>query len=160
MGQTVSFVLEQGDKGAAAKKIREEEGSSIEQPQEDEGEREFGTVKVSLGSDYSPNQSVLTHSQSYNTEKGFAFIGRSIGGDEYALSLSPIVNTFYGADPGSLACLPTKKTLAVSNLALDSWSPSLWKLVTRVTARRRSARRTVSQKYFYRTRVASLVMSR
>ena len=51
MGQTVSFVLEQGDKGAAAKKIREEEGSSVEQPQEDEGEREFGTVKVSFSLD-------------------------------------------------------------------------------------------------------------
>lgn len=46
MGQTVSFVFEQGQKGAAAKKIREEEGSFAEQTQEDEGEREFGRVKV------------------------------------------------------------------------------------------------------------------
>lgn len=78
-------MLEQGDKGAAAKKIREEEGSSAEQIQEDEGEREFGTVKVSCRSVYNLNKSSLTRSQSYNTEKGFAFIGRSIGGDEYAL---------------------------------------------------------------------------
>ena len=65
-GQVVSFVFEEGPKGASAKKVREEEGGvggevAVE---EDEGERELGKVK------------------SYNEEKGFAFISRCAGGDD------------------------------------------------------------------------------
>ena len=65
-GQAVSFVFEDGPKGASAKKIREEEGSAVDEvaAEEDEGERELGRVK------------------SYNEEKGFAFIGRCVGGDD------------------------------------------------------------------------------
>ena len=65
-GQAVSFVFEEGPKGAAAKNVREEEGGSVVDGavEEDEGERELGKVK------------------SYNEEKGFAFIGRCAGGDD------------------------------------------------------------------------------
>lgn len=51
----MSFVFEEGQKGASAKHVKEEEGG---EPvvEEDEGERELGKVK------------------SYNEEKGFAFI--------------------------------------------------------------------------------------
>lgn len=50
VGQVVSFVFEQGHKGAAASNVREEEGGlpGEETPAEDEGEREMGTVKVCL----------------------------------------------------------------------------------------------------------------
>ena len=51
----MSFVFEEGPKGASAKHVKEEEGG--EAPvKEEEGEREFGKVK------------------SYSEEKGFAFI--------------------------------------------------------------------------------------
>ena len=65
-GQIVSFVFEEGPKGAAAKNVREEEGGMAVKTavEEDEGERELGKVK------------------SYNEEKGFAFIGRCTGGDD------------------------------------------------------------------------------
>ena len=65
-GQAVSFVFEDGPKGASAKNVREEEGGLVmeETAEEDEGERELGKVK------------------SYNEEKGFAFIGRCTGGDD------------------------------------------------------------------------------
>lgn len=65
-GQAVSFVFEEGPKGASAKNIREEEGGTVMQEvvEEDESERELGKVK------------------SYNEEKGFAFIGRCTGGDD------------------------------------------------------------------------------
>ena len=65
-GQAVSFVFEEGPKGASAKNVREEEGGVVteETVDEDEGERELGKVK------------------SYNKEKGFAFIGRCTGGDD------------------------------------------------------------------------------
>ena len=65
-GQAVSFLFEEGPKGASAKKVREEEGGSVAEMavEEDEGERELGKVK------------------SYNEEKGFAFIGRCGGGDD------------------------------------------------------------------------------
>ena len=71
-GQNVSFVFEEGPKGAAAKNVREEEGGAVVidgqtfvfVQEEDEGERELGKVK------------------SYNAEKGFAFIGRCAGGDD------------------------------------------------------------------------------
>lgn len=65
-GQAVSFVFEEGAKGASAKSVREEEGGMVmeEAVEEDEGERELGKVK------------------SYNEEKGFAFIGRCTGGDD------------------------------------------------------------------------------
>ena len=65
-GQAVSFVFEEGPKGASAKNVREEEGGVVteETVEEDEGERELGKVK------------------SYNKEKGFAFIGRCTGGDD------------------------------------------------------------------------------
>ena len=65
-GQVVSFVFEAGLKGASAKKIREEEGSAVDEvaAEEDEGERELGWVK------------------SYNEEKGFTFIGRCAGGED------------------------------------------------------------------------------
>ena len=45
VGQVVSFVFEEGPKGAAAVKVREEEGGMIEAIEE-EGEREMGKVKV------------------------------------------------------------------------------------------------------------------
>ena len=54
MGQAVSFVFEEGPKGASAKNVKEEEGGEV--PVEEEGEREYGKVK------------------SYSEEKGFAFI--------------------------------------------------------------------------------------
>lgn len=65
-GQSVSFVFEEGPKGASAKNVREEEGRMAVEVavEEDEGERELGKVK------------------SYNEEKGFAFIGRCTGGDD------------------------------------------------------------------------------
>lgn len=65
-GQAVSFVFEQGSKGASAKNVCEEEGGMVmeETIEEDEGERELGKVK------------------SYNEEKGFMFIGRCTGGDD------------------------------------------------------------------------------
>ena len=48
VGQNVSFVFEQGAKGAAAKKVQLEEGGTIaEQAEEEDGaERELGIVKV------------------------------------------------------------------------------------------------------------------
>lgn len=54
VGQAVSFVLEEGPKGAAATKVKEEEGGvAIEGAAvEDEGEREMGTVKVRLTATY------------------------------------------------------------------------------------------------------------
>lgn len=57
VGQAVSFVFEEDPKGGTAKQVREEEGG---EPviDEDDGERELGKV------------------QSYNEEKGFAFIVR------------------------------------------------------------------------------------
>ena len=50
VGQAVSFVSEQGPKGAAATKVKEEQaGMAVEEALvEDEGEREMGTVKVGL----------------------------------------------------------------------------------------------------------------
>ena len=53
----MSFVFEEGPKGASAKHIQLEEGGElVAAEEEDVGEREFGKVK------------------SYNEEKGFAFI--------------------------------------------------------------------------------------
>ena len=52
-GQCVSFVFEEGPKGASAKNVKEE--GAVATPVE-EGDRELGKVK------------------SYNEEKGFAFI--------------------------------------------------------------------------------------
>lgn len=46
-GQAVSFVFEEGPKGAAATDVKEEEGG-IAAPAEDEGVREMGTVKVCI----------------------------------------------------------------------------------------------------------------
>ena len=71
-GQAVSFIFEEGPKGASAKNIREEEDGAVVidgakftfVEEEDEGEREVGKVK------------------SYNAEKGFAFIGRCTGSDD------------------------------------------------------------------------------
>ena len=53
VGQAVSFVIEEGAKGAAATKVKEEEGGvALEETPtalvEDEGEREMGKVKVCL----------------------------------------------------------------------------------------------------------------
>ena len=47
-GQAVSFVIGEGPKGAAAKEVRAEEGGEIEEaaPEEEEGERQLGKVKV------------------------------------------------------------------------------------------------------------------
>ena len=47
-GQAVSFVIGEGPKGAAAKEVRPEEGGEIEEatPDEEEGERQLGKVKV------------------------------------------------------------------------------------------------------------------
>lgn len=45
VGQNVSFVFEEGPKGAAAVKVKEEEGG-IAEPEEEQGEREMGKVKV------------------------------------------------------------------------------------------------------------------
>ena len=47
VGQAVSFVFEEGPKGAAATKVKEEEGG-IAAPVEDEGVREMGTAKVCI----------------------------------------------------------------------------------------------------------------
>ena len=65
-GQAVSFVFEEGPKGASAKNVREEEGGMAVEVavEEDKSERELGKIK------------------SYNEEKGFAFIGRCTGGDD------------------------------------------------------------------------------
>ena len=48
VGQAVSFIFEEGPKGAAATKVKEEEGGVMveETSVEDEGSREMGTVKV------------------------------------------------------------------------------------------------------------------
>lgn len=50
VGQTVSFVFEEGPKGAAATKVKEEKGGIPveEAPFQEEREREMGTVKVCL----------------------------------------------------------------------------------------------------------------
>ena len=48
MGQTVSFIFEEGSKGAAAVNVREEEGGEQEVEEEEE-EREMGKVKVCKG---------------------------------------------------------------------------------------------------------------
>ena len=45
VGQAVSFVFEEGPKGAAAVKVKEEEGG-VAEAVEEEGEREMGKVKV------------------------------------------------------------------------------------------------------------------
>ena len=48
-GQFVSFVIGEGAKGAAAKDVRPEEGGGVieeAEPEEEEGERRFGKVKV------------------------------------------------------------------------------------------------------------------
>lgn len=45
VGQAVSFVFEEGPKGAAAGKVKEEEGCLADK-EENEGEREMGKVKV------------------------------------------------------------------------------------------------------------------
>ena len=45
VGQAVSFVFEEGPKGAAAVKVQEEEGG-VAEAVEEEGERETGKVKV------------------------------------------------------------------------------------------------------------------
>ena len=46
-GQAVSFVFEEGPKGAAAVSVREDEGGiALEQDVEEEEEREMGKVKV------------------------------------------------------------------------------------------------------------------
>ncbi|KAF6231745.1 hypothetical protein HO173_010047 [Letharia columbiana] len=58
-GQAVSFVFEEGPKGASAKNVREEEGGTVT-----EEVREMGTIKR------------------WNAEKGFGFIGRANGGDD------------------------------------------------------------------------------
>ena len=46
-GQAVSFIFEEGAKGAAAADVKEEEGG-IAAPVEDDGVREMGTVKVCI----------------------------------------------------------------------------------------------------------------
>lgn len=48
VGQVVSFVFEEGPKGAAATKVQEEEGgvAAEDGPVDDEAQREMGTVKV------------------------------------------------------------------------------------------------------------------
>ncbi len=53
----VSFIFEEGPKGAAATKVKEEEGgmATDEAPVEDDQEREMGTVKVC----FLPNRLVL-----------------------------------------------------------------------------------------------------
>ena len=45
VGQAVSFVFEEGPKGAAAVKVKVEEGG-VPEAEEDVGEREMGKVKV------------------------------------------------------------------------------------------------------------------
>ena len=59
VGQPVSFVFEEGPKGASAKNVKEE-GEVAVAEEEDGGDRELGKVK------------------SYNEEKGFAFIVSTI----------------------------------------------------------------------------------
>ena len=50
VGQVVSFVFEEGPKGAAASKVQEEEGGlAVEGDSvDDEAQREMGTIKVCL----------------------------------------------------------------------------------------------------------------
>ena len=62
VGQSVSFVFEEGPKGASASQVREEDGTAVENEEDDEHERLYGKVK------------------SYNEEKGFAFITPCLGG--------------------------------------------------------------------------------
>ena len=90
-GQTVSFVIGEGPKGASAKKVRAEEGGTLEEVAiEEEGERYFGKVKVKSNHREDPMRLVLSQYpaanglQSYNEEKGFAFISPCTGGDEWA----------------------------------------------------------------------------
>ena len=45
VGQAVSFIFEEGPKGAAAVNVKEEEGG-VAEPVEEEGEREMGKVRV------------------------------------------------------------------------------------------------------------------
>ena len=93
VGKGVSFVVKSGDKGDSAAKVREED-SVPEAVLSDEG-REFGTVKVTepiqiLG------DSGLTSFKSWMQEKGFGFIGRKQGGDEWAnplLTCPPLQQT-------------------------------------------------------------------
>ncbi|KAL9071982.1 MAG: hypothetical protein Q9161_003914 [Pseudevernia consocians] len=63
VGQAVSFIFEEGPKGTAAVKVKEEEGGITEE-KEDEREREMGKVKT------------------YSEEKGFTFIARCVDGTE------------------------------------------------------------------------------
>ena len=58
-GQAVSFIFQEGPKGASAQSVRAEEGASSM-----EESREMGTIKR------------------WNAEKGFGFIGRANGGDD------------------------------------------------------------------------------
>ena len=84
-GTSVSFRFEEGGKGGLAREVRVESAGAegFSSFQEPEGEREFGTIKVSACTVDHQNLFALIRIQSYNTEKGFAFIGRSTGGDEY-----------------------------------------------------------------------------
>jgi len=83
VGMKVSFLLEDGEKGATSKKIREEDWV----PDEiltDEG-RDFGTVKVNLL--WCIRVMVrrfygLTWSQGFDSEKGFGFIVPKKGGEK------------------------------------------------------------------------------
>ena len=60
MGQTVSFIFEEGPKGAAAVHVREEEGIIAgEQEVEEEEDREMGKVKVCKGGILSSSPSLL-----------------------------------------------------------------------------------------------------
>ena len=82
-------MIGQGPKGASAKQVRPEEGGTVEEVAfEEEGERHFGKVKVisDLHQDaiklVFPQYQAADGLQSYNEEKGFAFISPCTGGDE------------------------------------------------------------------------------
>ena len=87
-GQAVSFVLGEGPKGTSAKQVRPEEGGQIEEAlveEEAEGERQLGKVKVLstlCAANHTLGKFFADLSQSYNEEKGFAFIAPCSGGEE------------------------------------------------------------------------------
>ena len=58
-GQAVSFVFEEGSKGAAAVSVREEEGEIAREQDVQEEEREMGMVKVCKGGTRSSSSFML-----------------------------------------------------------------------------------------------------
>lgn len=113
VGQAVSFVFEQGSKGASAKNVKEEEGGEIqtETVEEEEDERELGKVKT------------------YNEEKGFAFIVSVLHRSEARVLpiLVPDIEALSRADAlVAMTCSRTRRSSAAWSHSQDSRSHSLW----------------------------------